>query len=86
METRIEMRKKLVDVSVLNVDGDKCSIKYTVDYGNYFRRISDVYDMVSGTFSKGNTLIDEFEFGAMLSRALEQYMEKGLVDVHYTAA
>ena len=80
------MRKKLVDVSVLRVDGDKCSLKYTIDYGKYFRRISDTYDMVSGTFSKGHTLVDEFEFGVMLSRALEQYRERDTIDVRYTFA
>lgn len=69
------MRKKLIDVRVFRVEGDDCYLKYTIDYGKYLRRVSDVYNLTSSRLTK-DILNDSTDFVFMFDEALEKYRER----------
>jgi hypothetical protein len=66
------MKRKLIDVKIVRIDGDACYLKYTLDYGNYLRRISDTYSLTSGKLTK-ELLTDDGDFLPLFERAMNKY-------------
>ena len=64
------MKRKLIDITVLEVEGDSCKLKYLVDCGTYLRRITDVYNLSLCMLDKGFDAIDPEEFISMLNHKL----------------